>query len=382
MNKNAWGDCLNGVCVFALVLGLAGCGPQERLSEVIDLGLVPAELTDDLPLSIRPVPGSMQIVLGDDYRRPQWLVDLNSPQAKPARMADRDGDWGDLDKRIRAFVDMRGWNNHVLSSASRDDTWTAVVDEFGEGRGRYVFAWKQANDSAPRVEDLGPDYETDSRRELVKSATQVGPDGSIAAVLVWEKWAVPGPGGGSPDWYGVELLTVHEGALSRTPLREWDSAEFVSELVLQASATEFWAASSGRRLFVWSFDAMGKYSLPKAIVGSSGTARLIPTSDGATVAWIDGRYQRMIAYYIDTAKYTVNTQVAVCRVNQSGIGPVSFLSPKDGNVGGLAAVSTPQGPCFVWAQRRVNPSKRDQLDPTYPTRLRAWIDRNSGTVGD
>jgi hypothetical protein len=82
----------------------------------------------------------MQIVLGDDYRRPQWLVDLNSPQAKPARMADRDGDWGDLDKRIRAFVDMRGVFNRVLSSASRDDTWTAVVDEFGEGRGRYVFA--------------------------------------------------------------------------------------------------------------------------------------------------------------------------------------------------------------------------------------------------
>ncbi len=382
MNKNAWGDCLNGACVFALVLGVAGCGPQERLSEVIDLGIVPAELTDDLPLSIRPVPGNMQIVLGDDYRKPQWLVDLNSPQAAPARMADRDGDWGDLDNRIRAFVDPRGENNHVLSSTSRDDTWTAIVDEFGEGRGRYMFAWKQANDAAARMEDLGPDYETDSRRELLKSATQVGPDGSIAAVLVWKKRAVPGPGGGSSDGYGVELLTVHEGALSRTPLREWDSAEFVSELALEAYATEFWAASSGRRLFVWSFDAKGKYSLPKAIVGSSGTARLIPTSDGATVAWIDGRYQRMIAWYIDTAKYTVNTQVAVCRVNQSGIGPVSFLSPKDGNVGGLAAVSTPQGPCFVWPQRRVNPAKRDQLDPTYPTRLRAWIDRNSGAVGN
>lgn len=377
MNKYAWGVCLNGACVFALVLGLAGCGPQERLSEVIDLGLVPAELTDDLPLSIRSVPGSMQIVLGDDYRRPQWLVDLNNPQAKPARMADRDGDWGGLDKRIRAFVDLRGVFNHVLSSASRDDTWTAVIDEFGEGRGRYVFAWKQANDADPRVEDLGPDYETDSRRELAKSATQVGPDGSIAAVLVWKKRAVPGPGGGSPDGYGVELLTVHEGALSRTPLREWDTAEPVGELVMEASATAFWAASSGRRLFVWSFDAKGDYSLPKAIVGSFGSARLIPTSDGATVAWIDSRYQRMTAYYIDTAKYTVNTQVAVCRVNQSGIGPVSFLSPKDGNVGNLAAVSTSQGPCFVWAQRRVNPAKRDQLDPTYPTRLHAWIDRNS-----
>lgn len=161
-----------------------------------------------------------------------------------------------------------------------------------ERRGRYTFAWKQSKETPVQFEDLGPNYETDPRRELTKSATRVGIDGSIAAVVVWENPAIPG--GGSPDWYGVELITVHQGVLTRTPLREWDSAEFVSELVLESGATGFWAASGGRRLIVWSFDAKGNYTPPQVIVGSRwqqrrtfSSPRLVPTIDGATVAWIE-----------------------------------------------------------------------------------------------
>jgi hypothetical protein len=360
-----------------LVLVLMGCGThgREHLAEVIDLGLIPTEATNNAPFSIQPATGSTQLVLRDNWRR-QWLVDLNSPQTAPTRMTDREGDLDHLDKRVRAFANTR--DGHVLSSASRDDTWAAVVDE---RRGRYAFAWKQTKDSAARLEDLGPNYDTDPRRELTKSAVQLGGDGSIAAVLVWSKPAVPG--GGSPDWYGVELITVQQGAVTRIPLREWDSVEFVSELVLEAGQTGFWAASGGRRLFVWSFDAKGHYTIPQAIVGGRNqhrskfdSPRLVPTSEGATVAWIDGRHQRMIAFWIDTAKYSVNTQVAVCRVNQHGIGPIGFLSPKDGNVANLAAIPTPQGPCIVWTQQRVNPDQRDQLDPKYPMRLQVWIDRH------
>lgn len=85
----------------------------------------------------------------------------------------------------------------------------------------------------------------------------------------------------------------------------------------------------------------------------------------------------MIRWSIDTASYSINTQVAICQVNQRGVGQTSFLSPKDGNSVDLAAVSTPQGACIAWTQRRIKPDKRDQPDPNYPMRLQGWMDRDS-----